>query len=273
MKPRILVVDDDPDCRDALRKCLQSNGFDVAVLYEPARVLERLEVERPALIVMKSGPSFGGGLATLRMLREHREDMPVILLAEQDDVIERVVALECGADDVLSRPFNVKEVLVRIRCVLRRVMYEPLHSPVHRQPFRFGGFELNFALRTLSFEGRPVPLQQTEYAVLHLFTTAPDRVLSREFIAHCIHSSARDQLPVVGLWIHRLRRRIETDSSYPKLIQTVRAKGYVFHPWATDDATTGTLISPPCRTLQRPAYTRTDDPPATHQPASRSRQA
>lgn len=239
MKQLILVVHDDAACRDALRTCLQSNGFDVAVLYEPGKVMARVQIERPALIVLTRGSSFGGGLAVLRALRGCGDDLPVIMLGEEDDVIERIVALECGADDVLSKPFNVHEALVRIRCVLKRAVHDCLQDPAVRPPFRFNGFELNFASRTLKFRGEPVPLPQTEYAVLNLFTTAPGRVLSKALIAQRIRPDVPDQLAAVGVWVHRLRSRIERDFACPNLIRTVRAKGYVFSPRLDDDRSLG----------------------------------
>lgn len=230
MKQLILVVDGDAACRDALRTCLQSSGFDVAVLYDPDKVVKRVEVERPALIVMTSGLTFGRGLAALQTLRGQGDDLPLIMLGEQDNVTERIVALECGADDFISKPFNVHEALVRIRCVLKRAAHVPLQDPASKPPFSFNGFELDFASRTLTFQGEVVPLLQTEYAVLNLFTTAPGRVFSKEVIAQRIWPDAPTRLSAVGVWVHRLRRRIERNVSSPELIQTVRAKGYVFRP-------------------------------------------
>ncbi len=234
MKQLILVVDSDPACRDALRICLQSSGFDVAVLYDPGKVAERVEVERPALIAMTSGATWGSGLAALQTLRRGGDDLPVIMLGEQDDVTERIVALECGADDFICKPFNVREVLVRIRCVLKRTAQAALQNPVLRPPFRFNGFELDYASRTLTFRGDVVPLLQTEYAVLNLFTTAPGRMLTKAEIAQRIRPDAANRLAAVGVWVHRLRRRIERDASTPELIQTIRAKGYVFRPGSDD---------------------------------------
>ncbi|CAB3809791.1 response regulator transcription factor [Paraburkholderia fynbosensis] len=234
MKQLILIVHSDPACRDALRTYLQSSGFDVAVLYDPGKVAERVEVERPALIVMTSGATRGSGLAALQALRRGGDDLPVIMLGEQDDVTERIVALECGADDFICKPFNVHEVLARIRCVLKRTAQAPLQEPAFKPPFSFNGFELDYASRTLTFQAEPVPLQQTEYAVLNLFTSAPGRVLSKEVIAQRIWPDAPPRLAAVGVWVHRLRRRIEQDAAMPRLIQTVRAKGYVFRPGSDD---------------------------------------
>ena len=120
MKQLILVVDDNVVRRDALRTCLQSSGFDAAVLYEPGKLMARVDVERPALIVITSGPSFGSGLTALQTLRGRDDDLPLIMLGEGGEVTERIVALECGADDFVSKPFNVQEVMVRVRVVLKR---------------------------------------------------------------------------------------------------------------------------------------------------------
>ncbi|MGH8778038.1 response regulator transcription factor [Paraburkholderia sp.] len=240
MKQRILVVDSDAVCRDALRTCLQSNGFDVAVLYEPGKVATRVEDERPALIVLSSGPSFGNSLAALTALRSSGDDLPLIMLGQEDDVIQRIVALECGADDFISKPFNVHEALLRIRRVLKWAAHGSLQYPVIRPPFRFGGFELDFASRSLTFNGEPVPLSETEYAVLNLFTTAPGRVFSREAIAQRMRPDAAGQLASVSTWVHRVRKKIEHDATSPELIQTVRARGYVFRP-ERDDRSTDSL--------------------------------
>ncbi|MGF7000797.1 response regulator transcription factor [Paraburkholderia sp. GAS32] len=230
MKPLILVVDGDATCRDALRLCLQSSGFDVAVLYTPDKVVKRVEEERPALIVMTGGTISGSGLAALQGLRDAGDDVPLIMLGEQDDVAERIFALESGADDFISKPFNAREVTMRVRAVLRRVGQFSLQDPIFKPLFRFNDFELDYVSRTLTRRGAVVPLLQTEYAVLNLFTTAPGQVFSKEVIAQRVRPDAAIQLAAVRIWVHHLRRRIERDASAPELIQTVRAEGYVFRP-------------------------------------------
>jgi DNA-binding response OmpR family regulator len=234
MKKLILVVDGDATCRDALRTCLQSSGFDVAVLYEPGKVLKRVQVEHPALIVMTSGAILGSGLSALQALRAWGDDVPLIMLGEADNVTERIVALECGADDFISKPFNVREVLARIRRVLKRTDPVVLQDPVARPPFSFNGFELDYTSRTLTYRGKTVPLLQTEYAMLNLFTNAPGRVLSKEVIAQRIWPEVPQRHATVGVWVHRLRARIERDAAVPELIRTVRAQGYVFRPVPDD---------------------------------------
>ncbi|MGX7006113.1 response regulator transcription factor [Caballeronia sp. KNU42] len=234
MKQLILVVDDNVVSRDALRTCLQSSGFDVAVLYEPGKVVARVEMERPALIILASGPGSGGSLAALQTLRVRGDDLPLIMLGDGGEATERIVALECGADDFISKPFNVQEVMVRVRVVLKRAGQFSLHDPICKPLFRFSDFELDYASRTLTFRGEVVPLRQTEYAILNLFTTAPGRLFSKESIARRVRPDSPDRLAAVGLWVHRLRKRIQRDPTAPKLIQTVHTKGYVFRPGFED---------------------------------------
>ncbi len=182
MKQLILVVDSDPTCRDVLRTSLQTDGYDVAVLYDASKVVRRIEEERPALILMASGSSERGSLPALRALQALRiaqDDLPVIMMGNRDDVTERIIALECGADDFISKPFNVHEVLLRIGTVLRRVAQHHFQDPTYRKPFLFSGFKLDYGLRSLTYLDDPVSLTQHEYAILALFSTAPGRVFSK----------------------------------------------------------------------------------------------
>ncbi|TDV11647.1 response regulator transcription factor [Paraburkholderia caballeronis] len=234
MKQMILVVDSDAACRDTLRTTLQAGGFDVAVLYEPNRVPKRLEEERPALVIMSSSGAFGSGLDVLKTLRHRGDWLPVVMLGEGDDVIERIVALECGADDFVSKPFNATEVLLRTKRVLSRIRPVQYRDPSSRPPFRFDGFELDYASRTLTFDGKAVPLSENEYAMLNLFTSAPGQVLSRAEIARRMWPDAPRRTAVVSLYVHRLRELIDARTSAPELIRTIRARGYVFRPDAGD---------------------------------------
>jgi DNA-binding response OmpR family regulator len=233
MKQLILVVDGDASCRDALRTTLQASGYDVAVLYGASKVIRRIEAERPTLMVMAGGESSGDGLAALRALqalRTTQDDLPIIMLGEQGDETERIIALECGADDFISKPFNVQEVLVRIRNVLRRVQRHRLQDPVWRAPYEFDGFRLDFAWRSLTYHGEPVPLTQNEYAILALLVTAPGRVFTKAAIVQRISADTPDAQRNVGVWVHRLRMRIKGVAGICEIIETVRGRGYAFNP-------------------------------------------
>ncbi|MFB9124420.1 response regulator transcription factor [Paraburkholderia dipogonis] len=234
MKQVILVVDADATCRDELRGCLQSNGFDVAVLYDPDKVVRRVEVERPALITMTNSTSYGRGLVALRTIRARGDDVPIIMLGERDDVVDRIVALDCGADDFISKPFDAYELLLRVRSVLRRAVSVPLDDPALKPPFSFNGFKLDFASRTLTFLGEPVPLPQNEYAILNMFSAAPHQVLSKQVIAQYIRPGKPFGAESVGVWVHRLRKRIEFYNNAERLIHTIHSRGYVFRPETGD---------------------------------------
>jgi DNA-binding response OmpR family regulator len=231
MKQLILVVDSDPTCRDILRTSLQTDGYDVAVLYDASKVARRIEEERPALILMASGSSDHGSLPALRALQALRiaqDDLPMIMLGNRDDATERIVALECGADDFISKPFSVHEVLLRIGTVLRRVGQHHFQDPTYRKPFLFSGFKLDYGLRSLTYLDDPVALTQHEYAILALFSTAPGRVFSRAAIAQSMHSDASSASTNVGVWVHRLRERIKQIVGACEFIETFRGHGYAF---------------------------------------------
>jgi DNA-binding response OmpR family regulator len=152
------------------------------------------------------------------------------MLGEQGDETERIIALECGADDFISKPFNVQEVLVRIRNVLRRVQRHRLQDPVWRAPYEFDGFRLDFAWRSLTYHGEPVPLTQNEYAILALLVTAPGRVFTKAAIVQRISADTPDAQRNVGVWVHRLRMRIKGVAGICEIIETVRGRGYAFNP-------------------------------------------
>jgi DNA-binding response OmpR family regulator len=232
MKQLILVVDGDASCRDALRTTLQASGYDVAVLYSASKVAGRIEAERPALMVMAGGASSGDGLAALQALqalRTTQDDLPIIMLGEQRDETECIIALECGADDFVSKPFNVQEVLARIRNVLRRVQRQCLQDPVWKAPYEFNGFRLDFAWRSLTYHGKPVALTQNEYAVLALLVAAPGRFFTKAAIVQRISADTPDAQARVGVWVHRLRSRIKRAAGGCEIIETVRGKGYAFN--------------------------------------------
>lgn len=232
MKQLILVVDGDQNCRDVLRTTLQASGYDVAVLYDAGKVARRIEAERPTLMVMGAGASGGEGLAALQALqalRTTQDDLPIIMLGEQGDATERIIALECGADDFISKPFNSQEVLVRIRNVLKRVQRHRLQDPARRAPYEFNGFRLDFAWRSLTYHGAPVALTQNEYAILALLVMAPGRVFTKAAIVQRLSADTPDAQGNVGVWVHRLRMRIKRVAGACEIIETVRGKGYAFN--------------------------------------------
>src|SRR6201996_9467150 len=231
MNQSILVVDDDPVVRDIVREYLQGRGFSVTVLEHGIAFKRALENEGPALVVLDIMRPEMDGISALRALRLAGDDIPVILLTARADVIDRVIGLELGADDYLGKPFDPRELLARIRTVLRRRDAAVPGAPEQRPPYRFGPFEVDFAARELRRHGERVPLRSGEFATLKIFVKNEMVVLTRSQLNEKLRGQTgmyRDRSLDVSIW--RLRRLLETDPSEPRYVQTVWGQGYIFVP-------------------------------------------
>ncbi|WP_132384037.1 response regulator [Paraburkholderia sp. BL9I2N2] len=232
MPARILVVDDDVRLCDLLRRYLATWGFEVFVQPD-ARSLEcRLQRERPDLVVLDRLMPGVDGLAALRLLRASGNDIPVIMLTARADENDRIAGLELGADDYLGKPFDPRELVARVQSVLRRPRALPV-SGMHQQraPFRFGRFVLDFQARTLSMADKAFALSAGDFALLQVFVSSPMRTLTRQRLLQSLYGpecDTSDRGIDVKIW--RLRRMLETDPSTPRIIQTVRGRGYIFVP-------------------------------------------
>ncbi len=232
LKPRnrLLVVDDDRDIRDLLAQYLTEHGYDVVTAADGAemrRVCDRQRVDLVVLDIMLPGKD---GLEITRDVRA-RSDLPVIMLTARGDDTDRIVGLEMGADDYLAKPFNPRELLARIKTVLRRAHTLPRRA-TDRGParLRFAGWTLDLASRELySPDQVNVPLTAGEFDLLATFVEHPQRVLSREQLLDL--TRGRDATPFdrsIDVQVGRLRRRIEADTKAPQLVKTVRGGGYIF---------------------------------------------
>lgn len=229
---RILAIDDDAAIRGLVSEYLGENGFEVllgASGDDMNRILARETVDLVVLDVKLPGED---GFSLARALRS-RSNLPIIMLTGQGQEIDRVAGLELGADDYLTKPFSPRELLARIRAVLRR--REPAaggaQAPAQRaavRAFRFSGWELAVGTRRLlSPQGRPIDLTNSEFALLATFLRAPRVILSRDQLLEGsrLHADIYDRS--IDVQILRLRRRIEADPNAPKLILTRRGAGYV----------------------------------------------
>ncbi|HTH59627.1 MAG TPA: response regulator [Paraburkholderia sp.] len=231
MNPSVLIVDDDPVMRDLLGRFLRSHQFDVAVLHDGKHLQRRLERERPSIVVLDIMMPETDGLDAIVALRAGGDDIPVIFVTARGSVTDRIRGLTLGADDYLPKPFDPHELLVRIQNILRRRGPSTATVPEVRKPYRFGPFELDFTMRTLSNGGRQTALRESEFALLKVFAMNPYKVMSRTLIHDIVHREERafrERSLDVPIW--RLRRVIEIDPSKPLYIQTVRGKGYIFVP-------------------------------------------
>ncbi|SOE99751.1 two-component system, OmpR family, phosphate regulon response regulator OmpR [Burkholderia sp. OK233] len=234
MTTQILVVDDDVELLGSLADFLGREGMAVSVLHEVKSLGEHIERNPPDLIVLDQIMHGVNGLAALSTLRAAGNTVPVILASGPDDM-DRIVGLEMGADDCIGKPFNPRELLARMRAVLRRrTLSASAAAREKHEVVGFGPFTLDLQLRTLQTENNRLTLSAGEFALLKIFVSHPMRTLTRERLLELLHGPEDDHTGRgVDVQVWRLRRILEADPSAPRFIQTVRSHGYVFVP---DDA-------------------------------------
>jgi DNA-binding response OmpR family regulator len=227
--PNVLIVDDDAGIRDLLADYLAKQGMRVTTARDGKEMDERLAGPYPDLIVMDLMLPGEDGLSLTRRVKAAR-DVPVIMLSARGEDIDRIVGLEVGADDYLPKPFNPRELLARIRAVLRRGGVGN-HAQAANDIARFGPFSLDLSAQALSRDGAEIPLSQAEFTLLKLFVERPNRALSRDQIMDSLKGYERDPFDrSIDVRVTRLRKKLEDDPSNPVYIRTVWGQGYLFSP-------------------------------------------
>jgi DNA-binding response OmpR family regulator len=228
-EPHILIVEDERDIRDPLAAYLAKNGLRVTKAENAAAAREVLAVRGIDLVLLDIMMPGEDGLSLARFIRA-TTSIPVILVTAKSEEMDRVIGLEIGADDYVTKPFSPRELLARIKAVLRRTSGEgaPVHGP-DGEGFSFGPWVLNTSTRELTGrDGVAVPLSTGEYKLLVAFVTHPRRVLSRDQLLDLAEGRELNAFErSVDNQVSRLRRKIEADPAEPALIKTVRAGGYV----------------------------------------------
>ena len=223
-KPRVLVVDDDKAVRESLRRSLEFNGYDVHLATDGAEALAGIAGVSPDVVVMDVMMPRLDGLETTRALRTAGNDVPIIVLTARDAVGDRVDGLDAGADDYLTKPFALQELLARLRALLRRAV--PLADD-EEEVLSFGGLTMNLATREVTRDTRQIELTRTEFTLLEMFLRRPRRVLDRAFILEEVWGydfpTTANSLEV---YVGYLRRKTEAEDE-SRLIHTVRGVGYV----------------------------------------------
>jgi two-component system response regulator MprA len=220
----VLVVDDDRAVRDSLRRSLEFNGYDVVLAADGAEGLVAVGSQHPDVVVIDVMMPRLDGIETTRALRAAGNDVPVLVLTARDAVGDRVEGLDAGADDYLTKPFALEELLARLRALLRRVVPD---EDGESEVLSFADLTMDVASRDVSRGGRAIELTRTEFTLLEMFLRRPRRVLDRSFIleevwGYDFPTSANSLEVYVGY----LRRKTEA-AGEPRLIQTVRGVGYV----------------------------------------------
>jgi DNA-binding response OmpR family regulator len=249
---RLLVVDDDPSVRSLLREYLEGHGYAVAEAASGPQMREQIEHELPDAVLLDIRLPGEDGLVLARYLREHY-DVGIIMVTASGDVVDRVVGLELGADDYIAKPFDLRELLARLKSVLRRLQAKPAdeataepavagqrqqspQQPQQPRRQRFGRCEVDIESRRM-FEvgGGEVTITAMEYDLLKTFLDNPNRVLTRDQLL--LQTRNREWEPFdrsIDIRIGRLRRKIEPDpAGEPRCIRTVRNAGYMFIPSVT----------------------------------------
>jgi DNA-binding response OmpR family regulator len=230
---RVLVIDDDRSMQRVLADYLEHHNMYVVSAVQRQDVTRKFAAGEPSVVILDIQPGEADGLGPLREIRS-RSDVPVIITnGHRHNEADRVMALELGADDYLAKPYSLRELVARIRAVLRRleVGRAARQRAAEQGRYQFGGWLLDRRTRQLTDpSGTPVALTKGEYALLIAFLDAPQRPLTREHLLQAtrVHEDSFDRS--IDVQILRLRRKIEIDPTAPRIIQTERGVGYLFAP-------------------------------------------
>ena len=243
--PHIAVVDDEVDITELLAGYLRSHGYRVTPLHNGRSLLELMPADPPALVLLDLGLPGEDGFSIARQLREHWR-CGLVIVTGRGDSVDKIVGLEVGADDYVTKPFDLRELLARIKAVLRRVT--PAEAPPPdagggaqaaaappRARLRFAGWQLELdARRLMAADGQEVALTTGEFELLRTFAQHPGRVLSRDFLLE--QTRGRESGPfdrTIDVQVGRLRRKLEADAENPQIIKSVRGAGYILVPAVT----------------------------------------
>jgi len=232
----LAVLDDDREITQLLAGYLKGHGFRVSQLHHGAELFDLRATDPPLLVLLDLGLGDEDGLAIARRLREHHR-CGLVIVTGRSDAVDKIVGLEVGADDYVTKPFDLRELVARIKAVLRRLETHapaPIATPEApvRATLRFAGWSLDTAARTLiSPQQHAVALTTGEFDLLSTFARHAGRVLSRDFLLEA--TRGRESGPfdrTIDVQVGRLRRKIETDPENPQIIKSVRGAGYLFVP-------------------------------------------
>jgi len=223
-KPTILVVDDDKDIVQTIKGNLELDGYEVLCAFDGRTGLAMTRESRPNMILLDLNLPDIDGIKACQIIRREF-DFPIIMLTARDTIPDKVLGLECGADDYVVKPFNFLELSARIKAVLKRV-----ERSLVKNVYESGDISIDFRSRKITVREQEVKLTKTEFELLELFVSYPDEVLSREFIIDQIwrDSQLYQQSRAVDVHVQRLRKKIESDVENPRHIITVAGVGYKY---------------------------------------------
>ena len=228
---RILVVEDDPSIQRALQRTLEVSGFEVLVTNNGKRAVELVREERPALVLLDLWlPGEVDGMEVCAQVREWTQ-IPIIVVSARTDEKQKVEALDLGADDYLTKPFNTNELLARVRACLRRAANQEAESATqHEALYTVDGYiSMNLARRQVLVRGQEIKLTPTEYELLHQLMLHAGKVLTHRVLLRSVWGPEYgEEADYLRVYVRQLRRKVEADPSHPQYILTEPGVGYVF---------------------------------------------
>ena len=235
---KVLVIEDEDNIVELIKLGLRYEGFQVEAVPDGLEGISAAQRNNPDMVILDLGLQPGGidGLEVCRRLRANptTQDLPILMLTARDEPSDKVLGLDMGADDYLTKPFSFEELVARIRAILRRQhravgsLQGGVAGENPNQVLQFGDLRLNIGTREVTRAGRPIELTATEYNLLHLFMSHPRQVLDRQTILNKVWGyDFLGETNIIEVYVRYLREKIEDSPSSPRLIQTVRGVGYV----------------------------------------------
>jgi DNA-binding response OmpR family regulator len=223
----ILLVDDEESVQKLLTYPLERDGYRVIQARDGEEALARFDSEEVDLVVLDVMLPKLDGLEVCKRLRE-RSSVPIVMLTARDDELDKVLGLELGADDYITKPFSIREFRSRVRALLRRAL-TPRHEPRDAEAIEVDGLRVDPARRSVEIDGRPVQLTYVEFELLRTLAQRPGRVFSRQALLEALWGSADYREPrTIDVHVRHLREKLENDPREPRYILTVRGVGYRF---------------------------------------------
>ncbi len=238
LKRKILVVEDEADIRELVRYNLEQEGFAIVEAADGETALGLVRSERPALLVLDLMLPGTNGLEVCRLLRqgEGTARLPILMLTARATEVDKVLGLEMGADDYVTKPFSPRELVARVKAVLRRAYGGESERP--REVYERGRLRIELDTYEVFLDGKAVPLSLREFELLRFFVQYPDRAFTRADILDLVWGRDTYVEPrTVDVHVRRLRQQVEVDDAKPELILTVRGVGYKFKPEALERVT------------------------------------
>lgn len=228
--PSILIVEDDPALRVLLSRTLRENGFRTTVAAAAPDMWRAMKVSAFDLVLLDVMLPGDNGLDVCRAIRQQQNDVPIIMISARTDEVDRVLGLELGADDYVPKPFGTKELLARVRAILRRRASSPTERTAPRDVIRFLGWSVDLRRRELTSPlGAQVELSGAEFDLLNSFLAHPQRIIGRERLLELSRARLTDASDrSVDVLVSRLRRKLSDNTATSPLIRTVRGAGYMF---------------------------------------------